>query len=158
MIRLDPMSEGEFRASLARAIPRHAAEEVRRGHWTEEEAAGSSQTDFSQLLPQGRETPNFHFCWIVDEESGTRVGETWYNMQTKGGKMQFWIDWVWVEPQFRRRGYATRVFHHLEEQAARVGADRIGLHVLTYRAKGRVPYPSLRERNVEQPPCRAAAK
>ena len=35
---------------------------------------------------------------------------------------------------------------------------RDAIRSLTYRAKGRVPYPSLRERNVEQPPCRAAAK
>ncbi|MFY9716610.1 MAG: GNAT family N-acetyltransferase [Thermoplasmata archaeon] len=130
MIRLAPMSDADFQASRDRAIPRHAAEEVRRGFWTEEEAIQASRTDFAQLLPQGSQTPHHHFCTIIDEGSGSRVGETWYVAEAKGGKMQFWIDWIWIEPQLRQRGYATQTFHHLEQEARAVGADRIGLHVL----------------------------
>ncbi|EQD50355.1 GCN5-related N-acetyltransferase, partial [mine drainage metagenome] len=108
-----------------------AADQVSRGIWTEEEASEASRAEFAELLPQGRETPHYYFSNIVDEESGSRVGETWYSVRAKGGKTQFWIDWIWIEPQFRRRGYATQVFRHLEEEAGKMGADRIGLHVLT---------------------------
>lgn len=84
----------------------------------------------TELLPQGRNTPHFHFCNIIDDLSGSVVGETWYNVQSKGGKLQFWIDWIWIEPQFRSRGFATQVFQHLEAEAVERGADRVGLHVL----------------------------
>lgn len=98
MVRLEPMTEEDFRASREREIPRHAAEQVREGLWTQESALEASRSDFDQLLPQGRETPNRHFSNIIDEKSNTRVGETWYLVAEKGGKTHFWIDWIWVEP------------------------------------------------------------
>ncbi len=129
MIRLEPMSEAEFQASRDRAIPRHAADQIRRGLWREEEAAEASRAEFTELLPQGRETPDYHFSSIVDEESGSHVGETRYSVRAKGGKTQVWIDWIWIDPQFRRRGFATQAFRRFEEEARKLGADRIGLHV-----------------------------
>ncbi len=129
-VRLEPMTELDFQESVKRAIPRHAAEQVRRGFWTEAEATDASRAEMAQLLPQGRATPHYHFCNIVDARDGSEVGETWYNVQVKGGKAQFWIDWIWIEPQLRRRGYASQVFRHFETEAAEQGADRIGLHVL----------------------------
>jgi ribosomal protein S18 acetylase RimI-like enzyme len=131
MVRLEPMSEEEFQATLGKAIPRHAAARVRRGFWKEEESLEASRTDYAQMLPQGLETPHRHFCNLVDEESGARIGEAWYVLQSKGGKTQLWIDWIWVEPEFRRRGYATQVFGRLEEEARARGAGRVGLHVVS---------------------------
>ena len=130
MVQLDAMSEEDFQASKARAIPRHAANQVRRGVWVAEEAEAASREYFAELLPQGRETPHYHFCNIVDEKTASRVGETWYSVRTKGGKTQFWIDWIWIEPTFRRRGFATQVFRLFEQMAIEAGADRVGLHVL----------------------------
>ena len=63
-----------------------------------------SRADFAELLPQGRETPHHHFCNIVDEKTRSRVGETWYSVRMKGGKTQVWVDWIWIDPPFRRRG------------------------------------------------------
>lgn len=131
MVQLEAMSEEDFEASISRGIPRHAADQVRRGLWTEDEAEQASRADFAELLPQGRETPHHHFCNIVDEKAGSRVGETWYSVRMKGGKTQVWVDWIWIDPPFRRRGHASNVLRHFEEMAAKLGADRIGLHVLS---------------------------
>jgi len=60
------MSEGDFQESLDRAIPRHAAEQVRQGLWTKEDAVEASRLEFDQLLPLGRETADYHFCQVVD--------------------------------------------------------------------------------------------
>ncbi|HXQ48382.1 MAG TPA: GNAT family N-acetyltransferase [Thermoplasmata archaeon] len=124
------MSDPDFEASRARAIPRHAADQVRRGLWTEKDAEAASRAEFAQLLPQGRSTPFYHFCHIVDGPTGARVGETWYIVRTHGGKVQFWIDWIWIDPPHRRRGLASQVLRHLEEEAVRLGADRVALHVV----------------------------
>lgn len=123
------MTRSAFEASLARAIPRHAADSVRRGLWTEALSIEASRREFDELLPAGIDTPGHFFCAIVDAVDGTVVGETWYSIEAKGGKLQFWVDWIGIEPPHRRRGYATEVLRQLEEKAKVEGAERIGLGV-----------------------------
>lgn len=129
MIRLRPMDESEFEDSLRRAIPRYAAELVERGLATLPTSLATSRLEFSELLPEGRRTAGRHFCLIVEEASGKRVGETWYTVREKGGKVHFWIDWIWIEPADRRRGLATAALDLLEREARKSGADRTGLSV-----------------------------
>ena len=129
MVRLEPMNEAEFQEFLKRALPRYASRKVQRGLWTEEAALEASQTDLSHFLAQGKETAGHHICNLRDETTGEVVGETWFTASKKGGKTQFWIEWIWVDPQHRRKGYATQALHRLEEEARSLGADRLGLNV-----------------------------
>jgi len=129
MVRLDPMTEDEFRESFERAVARHAVDFVRRGNWTEAKATEASRFELNSFLPQGRESPHHHFVKVMDESSGCQVGETWYLARPEGGKLKFWVDWLWTEPQHRRQGYATAVLQQLSKEAAKLGADRIGLFV-----------------------------
>jgi len=131
MVRLEPMTEAEFRASLDQATARRAAEQVDRGLWTPEAAAEASRVDFAELLPQGFQTPAKRFRKVVDERSGTRVGETWYSVEEKGGRVQFWVDWIAIDAPFRRKGYATGALRLLASEALKLGADRLGLHVFS---------------------------
>ena len=128
-VRLEPMSDVDFRDSVQRSVTRHAADYVRRGLWAEAGSLEVSQKEFAEFLPQGRETPNRHFASVVDPETGQRVGETWYQIQPRAGKVQFWIDWIWIDPDHRRKGYAVATFLQLEKEARRRGADRVGLSV-----------------------------
>ena len=143
MVRLEPMSAEDFQACANRSIARHAADQVSRGLWTEEAALEASRSDFAQLLPEGRETPNRHFVNVIEVSSGRRVGEAWYLAEVKGGKTQFWIDWVFIEPQHRRRGYATQVLQQLAAEASRLGADRVGLSVLSDNVEALALYTKL---------------
>jgi ribosomal protein S18 acetylase RimI-like enzyme len=129
MIRLEPMSESEFSAYLERAIPRFAESQVLRGVWVEQRSMDASRAFYADRLPQGRETPGHHFCTIVDAEAGTKVGEVWYSAEEVGGNLRFWIEWIWIESSYRRRGYATQALHHLEQEARGLGAVWIGLSV-----------------------------
>ena len=123
------MSDADFRDSVQRSVARHAADYVRRGLWAEEGSLEVSKKVFAELLPQGHETPNRHFATVVDQEAGQRVGETWYLVHPRAGKVQFWIDWIWIDPDHRRKGYAVAALRLLEEEARRRGADRVGLSV-----------------------------
>jgi ribosomal protein S18 acetylase RimI-like enzyme len=129
MIRLESMTEEDFQDSLQRSIRRHATEYARRGPWTQDAALEASRLVFAQFLPQGLATPHHHFSNLVDETSGSRVGETWYTAEEKGGKVQIWIDWIWIDPLHRRRGHATELLGLLEDEALKLGADRTGLSV-----------------------------
>jgi RimJ/RimL family protein N-acetyltransferase len=129
MVELEPMNEEDFQASKRRGISRDAELRVRLGLWASTDAETASAAEYEELLPQGRKTPHCHFCNILDECDGSRIGETWYNARTQGGKTQFWINWIWVDPSYRRRGYATQLLQLFERLATEVGADRVSLHV-----------------------------
>jgi ribosomal protein S18 acetylase RimI-like enzyme len=124
------MTPAEFQASLEEGIRRHASECVRTALWKEAVALEESRREFAELLPQGSDTPGFHFCSVVNAEDSSRIGETWYTVQTKGGKIHFWVDWLWIAPPHRRRGHASEVLALLSARAAELGAERIGLGVM----------------------------
>jgi len=129
MVRLVPMNDAEFRDSFERTVVRLAADFFRRGVWTKEKGAGAARTVLTGLLPKGRESPNHHFVKVVDESNGRQVGEAWYSGREEGGKVRFSVDWLWTDPQERRRGYATAVLQQLSHEASKLGADRIELYV-----------------------------
>lgn len=131
MPRLTPMNDAEFAAFLARAIPRRAATWVQRGIWTEERALEASRAAYQRVLPQGRATPGHHFFHVLDDSTGEPVGEVWYSAEDQGGKLQFWVEWIQIEPEHRRRGLASQVLLDLETTARLAGAERIGLNVWT---------------------------
>ena len=123
------MDEASFQESLQRVIPRLAELQVKRGLWTEESALEASRSVYTGLLPQGLATPRNHLCNLVDDSTNARVGEAWYKTDELGGKVDFTIEWIWVEPHHRRRGYATQALLQLEEEARRLGAERTKLYV-----------------------------
>jgi ribosomal protein S18 acetylase RimI-like enzyme len=148
MIRLEPMDEGEFSKAMEALIARNASKEVERGEWAEADALAASREEFARMLPQGRETPGCHYCKAIDVRTGQRVGETLFVVRTAGGKVQFWVDWIWIEPEHRRQGHATDILRELEAEAGRRGADRIGLHVVPDNAAAMALYEKLGFRTV----------
>ena len=139
-IRLEPMSEAQFQESLEQGIVRLAAEMTRRGHWTEAESRESARSEFAQMLPEGGRTANRRFRVIVDAESGRRVGETWCTVRPYGGKVQYWVDWLGIDAPYRRQGFGRAALRALAEEAARDGADRIGLSVISDNGPARALY------------------
>jgi len=131
MVRLVPMNDAEFRESYERTVARRAADSIHRGIWTKEKATEAARAELHVFLPRGRESPDHHFVKVIDESNGKQVGEAWYSAREEGGKVKFWVDWIWTDPQERRRGYATAVLQQLSHEAAKLGADRIGLYVFT---------------------------
>ncbi len=142
-VRFVPMDEEEFRASVEQGIVRHGIDMVRRGHWTEADAPSAARAEFALLLPDGRRTANRRFRTIVDAASGERVGETWCTVRTHGGKLQYWIDWLGIDEARRRQGYGRAALRALAEEAAREGAERIGLFVISDNVPARTLYEAL---------------
>jgi ribosomal protein S18 acetylase RimI-like enzyme len=128
-VRLRSMTRDEFRAFVDRDTPRYAADKVRRGEWTEEKALEAARAFTQRYLPNGLDTPNHNLSQLLDESTGERVGEVWYGLREEGGKMELWLYWIWIEPKYRRRGYAAQVLRRLEDEARQRGADRLGLNV-----------------------------
>jgi hypothetical protein len=52
-LSLRGMTEEEFQAFLAESVPEYAAEKVKAGNWTPEEALEKSRNEHTRLLPEG---------------------------------------------------------------------------------------------------------
>jgi len=129
VIELQPMDDRQFDDLLRKSIPRRADRWVERGIWTREQALDAARALYAARLPQGRQTRHHHFVRIVERGSASEVGSVWFTSEMQGGKVQFWIEWIEVDPSHRRRGVATEAIRLLEKEALRQGADRIGLNV-----------------------------
>ncbi|MGI0054561.1 MAG: GNAT family N-acetyltransferase [Thermoplasmata archaeon] len=129
VIRLQPVDDVAFEAFLQRAISRRAERWVRRGIWTPEAGLAASREAYAEIFPQGRLTAHQQVCDVVESDTGARVGDVWYSTRESGGKVDFEINWLGIEPGYRRRGYATRVLGLLEAEARSLGAERTRLTV-----------------------------
>jgi len=142
MVRLETMSEAEFQAFLEPAIIEYAAEHVKSGRWSPEEALEESRKEFTQLLPDGLSSADQHFFSIKDA-SGANAGVLWFAVRHQGGKRSAFIYDVRIDPAFQRRGYATQAFQALEVFVRDMGLTAISLHVFGHNTAARALYEKL---------------
>jgi ribosomal protein S18 acetylase RimI-like enzyme len=143
VLRLEPMDDAAFEAFLRRAVPRRAERWVARGIWTPDRALEASRQAYAEQFPQGRKTPGNCLYDVVDTPSGSVVGEAWYTAREGGGKITFWIEWIAIWPEYRRRGFGSELLGLLEQEALRLGADRTGLTVWTDNPRALALYTKL---------------
>jgi ribosomal protein S18 acetylase RimI-like enzyme len=143
MIQLVPMTPRELQAFLERSIPEYAAEHVRAGRWRKEDSVERSRAEHEHLLPNGVESPDNYLRTVVDPERGERVGEVWYTLQKQEGWPQLFVYWIGIDENHRRRGYASEVLRKVEEEARRLGASRVALHVFGDNTGARTLYEKL---------------
>jgi len=92
------MTEEQFQGFLERSIARRAGKWVERGIWSEAKALDACRELYTKRLPQGRSTLHHHFLNIRERDGGARVGEAWYVAEELGGRLQFWVEWLWIDP------------------------------------------------------------
>ena len=141
MVSLRPMTDDEFALFLAQNIPDYAAEKVKAGNWTPEEAAQHSADDHAKLLPEGLATPNQHIYTI--ELDSTPVGRVWLSTQQESAARAGFIYDLFVAEPFRHRGVATEAMHLLEKEAALLGLESLALHVFGFNTAARALYKKL---------------
>jgi ribosomal protein S18 acetylase RimI-like enzyme len=129
VLLLKEMDDDAFRAFLDRAVPRRAERWVRRGIWLPERALETSREEYGKLFSQGRQTPTHHFFDVLEEGTGTPVGEAWITAEPSGGKLHYWIQWISIWPEHRRKGYGAELLELLREDARRRGAEKTILTV-----------------------------
>ena len=131
-MRLDLMSEDDFRAYQENEIREYAEDKIRSGAWSQENAYELSVQTHRRLLPEGLATPGQYIFSIRDEDLGQNVGVIWFARFEEGGKRLAFIYDLIILEQFRRRGYGTQAMLALEEKVKEVGLDTIALHVFGF--------------------------
>jgi ribosomal protein S18 acetylase RimI-like enzyme len=130
MLRLVPMTESELEVFLEKAVPEYAADRVRAGHWSEEEALERSRQSYAELLPQGVKTKNNYLFRIQLDESGEKIGMIW--MKHEALRPQGFIYEIVLDEAQRGKGYGKQAMLALEKIAKEMGLESIGLHVFTH--------------------------
>ena len=143
MIQLVPMTADAFDAYRQRGIEEYAAEHVRAGRWSAEEAHAAAAREYEELLPQGTATPNHYLYTIQDDTVPAAVGLLWFALNDEAGRRRVFIYDIEIDPAFRRRGYATAAFSALEAEARALGAHEIRLHVFGHNHDARRLYEKL---------------
>jgi ribosomal protein S18 acetylase RimI-like enzyme len=141
MTTLIPMTQPEFDAFLAQAIPEYAEANVSAGYWDEAEALEKSRKEHETLLPQGIETKDHYLYTIYDSEQA--VGLIWMraNMD-RPAKSGFIFD-IRIDEKFRGKGYGKQAMLLIEEKARELGLKSIGLHVFAYNKVAKNLYESI---------------
>jgi ribosomal protein S18 acetylase RimI-like enzyme len=133
------MRAADFAPFFSALLERYAAEHVRAGRWTMEEAPSAARKEVQELLPAGLETPNHFFFSIRAEPEDTKVGLIWLAIEPRGA---FVYDLEVFEP-YRRKGHAEAAMRLAEQVAREKGARKIALHVFGDNAGARRLYQKL---------------
>jgi ribosomal protein S18 acetylase RimI-like enzyme len=142
-VALTLMRPEAFAAFVDAAVEDYAADNVAVGRWPAADARALSRAEFERLLPQGLATAD-NFLFEITELSATAiVGMIWITVVTRGNSKTAFVYQVRVEPEFRRRGYATAALRALEDIARELGASSIGLHVFEHNPGAQALYRSL---------------
>ncbi|ULH14789.1 GNAT family N-acetyltransferase [Deinococcus sp. KNUC1210] len=143
MLEFRPMTDQTFQQFLAHTVPQYAAEKVRSGEWSAQEAQARGEGEFTMLLPQGVNTPQNILYDLYDSDSAQNVGVLWYALRQNGPQIVAFVYEIEIYPDHRRLGHATRAFELLEQDAAKHGAGSVQLHVFGHNHGARALYERL---------------
>jgi RimJ/RimL family protein N-acetyltransferase len=128
-VRLEPMTQPAYEAWRGRSVAEYAAENVRSGRWTEDEAKAKSEEEFRSLLPNGLATPG-HFLWTVRADDDSAVGILWVATDRRPG--QAFIYDIKMDAHRRGEGFGTATLLALDDWSRANGISTIGLHVFAH--------------------------
>lgn len=125
MLKLAPMQQTDFEIYLEENIQKYAQEHVRVGNWKPSEALEKSRKVHELLLPNGVQSKNQHLFSIVDEDTDTKVGILWVNIE--GGRA-FIYDFM-IDETLRGKGYGKQALIAMDAELKAMNVESVGLHV-----------------------------
>ena len=139
-LQLRTMTVAEFEAYRARLVPSYAAEHVRAGNWTADQAETRAAGQVDDLLPEGPDSPGM-LLLVASNAGGEQVGLVWVGLD-RPRPGEAWIYDIEVSPGHRGKGYGRALLHAAEQEAARHGSKAIGLNVFGTNTVARRLYDS----------------
>lgn len=137
-----PMTSIEFDAFRSRTDQEYAAEQVRAGNWTAEEAEVRSAKLTDELLPQGVETPGM-LLLTAEISDGEVIGHVWVALEHQpGSSVGAWIYEFEINSDQRGKGFGRELLRSAELEAVKRGVTAIGLNVFGPNVVARTLYES----------------
>jgi GNAT superfamily N-acetyltransferase len=135
-----PLREDEYDAFIVRGMAFYVDDMVRAGI-DRDVAQAKADKDFPQLLPDGLATSD-HYMYAIEDE-GRFAGYLW--LCDRDGELghSLFVYAVEVDEEFRGRGLGRTAMVFAEQEARRLGIDRVALNVFGGNAVARHLYLSL---------------
>jgi ribosomal protein S18 acetylase RimI-like enzyme len=121
------MGAVEFNRFRLRLVSQYAADQVRVGNWTAEQAEFLAAHEVDALLPDGVATAGM--LLLAAETAGDGlIGYAWVAVE-RPGSSGAWLYDIWVAPEHRGNGHGRALLSIVELEVARLGSCSLGLNV-----------------------------
>ncbi|WP_309069698.1 GNAT family N-acetyltransferase [Microbacterium sp.] len=148
-IRLSRMDAQQYDAFAERLIAEFADDLEREGLHSAESARAESERQTAEALPNGIDTEDELLFVAEAGGSDDPVGVVWLSVQRRSTGPHVFVLELRVEAAHRRRGYGRAIMCAVEEEARRIGADSVGLHVFGFNDAASALYDELGYRRAE---------
>lgn len=119
------MTSSEYDEYLVLALNSYAHELEASGLISKGMGKDIAKRQFSNLFTNGIDTPNTYFYNIINDND-IKIGTLIYG--TRQAKEAYIYD-ILIFNDFQNQGYGKKALQLLEEEAKKLGFERIGLHV-----------------------------
>ncbi len=140
-VQLRPLRDDEFGAWLPRMRDSYAQSMIDHAGFSPEGAAAKAAADVERLFPGAQ--PSAEQLVYAIEADGERVGELWLAARDDARQPCLFVYEIYVHETARGRGYSRAAMLFAEEEARRLGLDRIALNVFGGNTVARRLYRSL---------------
>jgi ribosomal protein S18 acetylase RimI-like enzyme len=140
-LELRRLREDEYAAWHDLEIEEYARDIAVHGATAPDAAHEKAVKDMADILPDGLSTPGHHV--FVLELAGERVGRLWLAEREIDGRRTIYIYDVNIDEAQRGRGLGRAAMQRAEDEARRLGLDRIELNVFGANTVARGLYASL---------------
>ncbi len=126
MITIRKMNEVEFEFSKGKPHETYIQGMVRAQKIPLEKAKEIAKKQIQEILPEGFHTPNhFFYSVILDEKL---IGYAWFQAREESIKTAWGYD-IYIEEEYRRQGFAKKVFEQLSIELKEAGFSQMSFHV-----------------------------
>jgi ribosomal protein S18 acetylase RimI-like enzyme len=140
-VRLEPMTDGQYRDYRATAEDRYAKQIAESGLMAWPDAVQKASEDFTRSLPDGLATPD-NYLWTA-YDGDAEVGMLWLWIETRSDGRRAFIGYVSVREEVRRRGYGEAIMTAAEARSRELGAATVALNVFGHNVAARALYEGL---------------
>lgn len=142
MLQLLAMDKKQYEDFMAFTLAIYIKEKVKAGTWLPEHAEKRALEDMSRILPEGYHTENAYFYRVIDWALSTPavVGFIWFNVHVRNHSKEVFLYDITILDEYQGQGYGTRTLLLLEEEARKLQATRVGLHVFGHNKRAQHLY------------------
>lgn len=136
-LELIAMDKEQYEDFMAFTLVTYMKEKIKAGTWIPEHAESRALEDMSRILPKGYSTENAYFYRVIDMDLPTPavIGFIWFNLYRRNNKNELFLYDITILDEYQDQGYGTKTMFLLEEEARKLKADLMGLHVFGHNER-----------------------
>lgn len=143
MLKLVSMTEAVFNDFKGNSQREYAKSLIQVEDVPLEEGLKNASEQFDRLVPNGLKTTDQFFFEALDEKSGKSIGYLWLGAQNRFGRKVVSINEIMIREDYRGKGLGKSLMECVEQEATKLGSNRIRLHVFHHNEIAKKLYTSM---------------